>query len=367
MKVEVLQENLAKGVITASRFASTRAQLPILGNILLRAGKTKLSIISTNLEISCSVSIGAKVSKEGEITVPSKTFLDLITNLPKDTISLESEKEQLKISAPNFSSSVLGMLSSDFPKVPTSIFKEKGLSFSSGDFTKALSQVFFASSNDETRPVLTGVLLIFDKNNLSLVATDGFRLSKKNLKIEGTLSDRLVLPKQILSELLKSDENDISFSFDQKDKQAVFGMGDGVFSSRLLEGEYPDFEKILPKDVGMSVRVDKEELLRAVKLSSVFARDSGNVVKIKILKSSLKISAESGASGMGEISVDAKIDGEVGDSEIAFNFRFLEDFLKSLEGEEVLMEITSPSSACVFKDPKDPDYLHLIMPVKIQG
>lgn len=368
MKLTVLQENLAKAISTAARFASTRSQLPILGNVLISSHKTKIIISSTNLEVSVSVSVGANVTEEGEISVPAKVISELIDNLPKETLDISSEKEQLKVSASGFSSTVLGINTADFPKIPNSVSRDKSIVMPKGELVKALSQVSFATSVDETRPVLTGVLFIFGNKSLSLVATDGFRLSRKNLKVEHSGGEsRVILPKMVLSELSRSSESEeILFELKEKEKQAVFGIGDTVLASRLLEGEYPDFEKIIPKKGSCEILVDKEELSRAVKLASIFARDGANIVKIKVLKESLKISAESGSSGSQEAKVEAKITNqETGDFEISFNFRFLEDFLHSAVGEEVKMEFSGPNSPGLFTDTSDSSYLHLIMPVKV--
>jgi DNA polymerase-3 subunit beta len=373
MKFQILQENLGKAVAITSRFASTRAQLPILGNILLTTKKSKVYFSSTNLEISASVQSGAKIEEEGEISIPAKVISELVANLPHETITLSAEKEQLKVSASGFSSTVLGMNSSDFPKVPNSIDKEKAMSFSQEELAKALSQVLFATSTDETRPVLTGVLFQFKKKTLSLVATDGFRLSRKNLSVKTEeIHDDIVIPKTVLGELSRteSDDENILLGIQEKEKQVVFGMGDTILSSRLLEGEYPDFEKIIPKELPIKVLVDKEEFMRAVKLASIFARESANIVKIKVLKDSIKVSAESGSAGSQETEVDVKTEG-VGVSkkefEIAFNYRFLEDFIHSVPGEEIKMEFSGVSTAAVFTDSTDESYLHLIMPVKIQS
>lgn len=375
MKFEVLQENFSKAVATASKFASTKAQLPILGNILLTVQKSKVLVCSTNLEVSVSVSVGAKVEEEGEISIPSKLLNEIISNLPKETISLTSDKEQLKISAQGFSSTLLGMDSSDFPKVPTSIGKDSRIVLPQENFLKSLSQVLFSTSMDETRPVLTGVLFIWNKNSLILVATDGFRLSQKKVEIPGgPQSSRIILPKMILSEITKSQNlgEEILFDIKEKDKQAVFGIGDTVLSSRLLEGDYPDFEKIIPKTSSCTVLTDVQELLRAVKLASVFSRDNANIVKIKLLKDSLKVTAESSSSGSQETNVDAKVESNspevsAGKFEIAFNYKFLEDFLHSVAGDEVSMRFVNANSAGVFGDTSDKSYLHLIMPVKLQG
>lgn len=369
MKLQILQENLDKAVSTASRFASPKAQLPILGNILMSAQKSKVFISATNLEISVSVGVGAKIEEEGEISIPSKVIAELVSNLPKNTVTLSSEKEQLKVSTSGFSSMVLGMDATDFPKIPNSVNKADSVSIPKKELTEALSQVSFSASLDETRPVLTGVLFIWDKSELTLVATDGFRLSRKKMKLNGVNKEsRQILPKSVLSEVSRNtggEESEILFSLQEKDKQIIFGIGETVLTSRLLEGDYPDFEKIIPKNTPIKILVDKEELLRAVKLASIFARDAANVVKIKVLKESLKVVAESGQSGSQETKVDAKIEGVTPDFEISFNYRFLEDFIHSVKGEEVKMEFSTTTAAGIFTDSSDKDYLHLIMPVRV--
>jgi len=371
MKLQVLQENLEKAVSITSRFASTRAQLPILGNILLSTQKSKIYVSSTNLEISASVQVGAKIEEEGEISVPAKVISELIANLPKETVELTAEKEQLKVSVSGFSSTILGMNSADFPKIPNTINKEKSISFSQEELIKALGQVLFATSTDETRPILTGVLFLFGKNSLSLVATDGFRLSKKTLVLKSGKGggNNVVIPKGVLSELTRtmSEDGEILFGVQDKEKQVIFGTGNVILTSRLLEGEYPDFEKIIPKRSSIKVLIDKEEFARAVKLASIFARESANIVKIKVLKDSINVSAESSAAGSQETKVDAKVESNEKTFEIAFNYRFVEEFLHSVGGEEVKMEFSTVSAPGVFTDTSDSSYLHLIMPVKVQS
>lgn len=371
MKLQVLQENLVKALNLTSRFASSRAQLPVLGNIILSAGKTKLLVASTNLEISVATWIGAKVEKEGSLTVPARTVTDLVTNLLPGTVNLESEKEQLKISSPSFTSTLSGMNSSDFPKIPQVVDKT-GFSLPKEEFLGAISKVVFAASIDETRPVLTGILFLFEKDALTLVATDGFRLSQKKMRPPAAdrsfKADKLILPRGALGELsrLSEEEGSIAFGFKEKENQAVFGVGETVLSTRILEGEFPDFEKIIPKNSAYKISLDKEEFLRAVKLASVFARESANIVRLRVESGSVEISAESSQSGSQKTKVDAKVEGSKGEFEIAFNYRFLEEFLHSATGEEVAVELSDEASPGVFLDTKDNNYLHLIMPVKIQ-
>src|SRR5690606_10493025 len=151
-----LQENFNKALSLSSRFVSTRAQLPILSNVLLKTSGTRLSILATNLEVSIATSIGAKVTEEGEITISARTLADLISNLDKGAVDLEAQEESLEITNSHFNGKLVGMNSSDFPKLPTEI-GEQTISVNSSDFSKALGQVLFASSTDDTRPVLTGV------------------------------------------------------------------------------------------------------------------------------------------------------------------------------------------------------------------
>lgn len=370
MKLLILQENLERAIGITTRFASTKAQLPVLGNVLLSSRKSKIFISSTNLEISASVQVGAKVESEGEISIPAKVISDLVSNLPKETISLESEKEQLKISAPGFSSTILGMDPSDFPAVPNSINESKSVVFSKKEISECLNKVVFATSTDETRPILTGVLFILKNDSLSLVSTDGFRLSRRIMSLKDYKGEvkSVVIPKSVLGEIVRGvfETDEILFNLEDSEKQVVFGLSDTVLASRLLEGEYPDFEKIIPGQSNIQVTLDKEEFLRAVKLASIFARESANIVKIKILKDSIKVSSESSAAGSQEAKVDAKVERtDSGDFEIAFNYKYLEDFLRSVSGDEIKIEFINQTSAGVFKDTSDSQYLHLIMPVKI--
>lgn len=366
MKINTLQENLSKAISLASRFTTSKAQLPILGNILLTASKTKLKISSTNLEISVLTAIGAKVEEEGQISIPARVIGEIVNNLPKGNIGIEVDKEHLKIKSQSFSSTVLGMDGRDFPKIPDSIDEKNKVVLNIDNISEGLIRVSFAASADETRPVLTGVLFVFGTEGLQLVATDGFRLSRYYLNIKSLSSVKVVVPKTVLSEISKLGEgsNDVDFEIKDVDKQVIFSVGETVVSSRLIEGEYPDYEKIIPKGGGTVVLIDREEFLRSIKLASVFARESANVVRIKVEKAGILVVAQSSQSGNQETSVDAKVTGEP--LEIAFNYKFIEDFLHSIKGEEVKMEFIDGQKAALFTDTSDKNYLHLIMPVRVQ-
>ena len=223
MKVQVLQENLSKALSVCSRFSSSRVQLPVLANVLIKSKKNKLIVSATNLEMSISIAIGAKVEKDGVITVPSRVINDLISNIGSQTINLESEKEILKISTSGFESSVSGMNASDYPEVPEDVGLGE-IKLNSDSFLEALSLCLFAVSSDETRPILTGLLMILKETELILVATDGFRLSQKKIKIPKVKEEkRFILPKNILSEITRvSSGEEIELSFKKAEKQVKF-------------------------------------------------------------------------------------------------------------------------------------------------
>lgn len=369
MKVSVLQEDLSKALNIASRFVNKKSQLPVLGNIVLEGIKTKLLIQATNLEMSISLSIGAKVEKEGKIAVPARTFADLINNLGKGSVLLEQDKEQVNIKTESFESALLAINPNDFPIVPQGLDTKSLSKLSSKEFLEALSLVIFSSSTDEARPVLEGVLFLFNEEGISLVASDGFRLSQKKLPLKiGKNLKKMILPRASLMELAKigSEGESISFEVKEADNQIVFGIGEAMFlTSRLIEGEFPNFEKIIPKSSNTTVLIDKESLLQAIKVASVFAREAGNIIKIKVVKEGLEVRAESSSTGREKYFVEAKVEGEP--LEISYNYRFIEEFLNAIKGNEVKIEFVDSNAPGVFYDTVDSNFLHLIMPVKVES
>lgn len=367
METTVNRRDLAKTLSQANRFVSSKAQLPVLNNILLDAKKTKLTVMATNLEMSFSAQIGAKSTTEGTICVPARMITDLLTTISSETVSLKTDKESLNIATDSFSASVSGLNSSDFPEVPREL-SEKGISIKRENLIKALSKVLFSVSSDEVRPQFTGVLFSFSGEELSLISSDGFRLSKKDIPLEKKLKDmNLIIPKSVLTELGKSEdksEDEISFEYSEDLNNVIFSVGNNVVSSRVIDSSFPDFENIIPKVIKLTAVCPKDELKEAVQTVGVFAREESLTVKLTVENDALVFSTESSRVGTGKSSVDAKIEGETG-IEILFNCRFLEEFLNNVEGKDVSIELSSTDEAGIFKDLSDPHYLHLIMPIKI--
>lgn len=372
MKIQILQENLNKGLTIASRTISTKAQLPILGNVLLKTDKNRLLISATNLETGVSLWLGAKVEKEGDITIPAKILAEIVATLPAGKIDLEIKDSSIALSADGYSASINGIAASEFPKLPT-YAADSLLSLPTDKLLEAINQVAFAAATDEGRPVLTGVLFKLEGKSLSLVATDGYRLSLKTIELDEPVKENisLLLPAKTLlevSRLLTEEKGDsqkmTQMGFTKEQNQVVFVFPELELYSRVIEGEFPDYQKIIPANLNTKVFLDKESFNRAVKLVSIFARDSANIIKFKINKTDLEMSANSPQVGENKNSLEAKVEGETG--EIAFNYRFLQGFLGAVTASEISLEISGSLNPGVFKITGDNTFLHIIMPVRLQ-
>lgn len=363
MKATLLTRDFAKALSISSRFVAARANLPILANIVLRAEKSKVTLLSTDLEISLASQVGATVAEEGEIAIPAKTFTEIISNLGGENVDIHTEGEVVHILSEGFKSHVNGVNTSDYPTVLTTV-SESATSLPTRVFIPSLTKVLFAASTDEARPTLTGVLFLFRKDEVVCVSTDGFRLSQKKFNCEGITDERrVIVPHRILSEITRlAGGGDVLFEIKEEDHQVVFGLPQMVLTSRVLEGEFPNFDRIMPKMTKVTVNVSKDELARAVKLASVFARDSANTIKVAVRDNELVVSAESPRSGQETLSIPAKVEGER--VEVSFNYRFIEEFLTVVSGESVDLKMNAMDSPSMFLDPKDASFLHLIMPVR---
>jgi DNA polymerase III subunit beta len=368
MKLTIPQESFAKALNIASRFTTPKVQLPILANVYLSAKKNTLTISATNLEISVSLQLPADILEDGDITIPARTLTDIITNLKKGDVSLSTDDAIVHIKAKGFSGKVTGMNGDDFPVVPKELGKT-AISIATSDFSNALSKMLYAVSVDESRPILTGVLLILKDKEVTLVSTDGFRLSKTTLMLKEEGEGIFIVPKGIVAEIVRTkDEGDtLSFSYTKEENQFICKIGNTILSSRLIDGNFPDFDRIIPKATTTTITIGKGDLLRAVKIASIFAKDSANVIKLKIGEGNLSVSADSSQKGDEETTIDAETSSSENAISIAYNCRFIEDFLSNMVGDELSISLTTPAAPTIFSDLKDTGFLHIIMPIKLQS
>lgn len=362
MKLQVTQENLTRALGTVARVANSRGTLPILANVLIKTSNNRLSIAATNLDIAITQYIGAKVSTEGAITVPARLMQDFISSLPSGVIDLELEESKLKIATNQYQSTVNGIVADDFPVMPA-ISKGKSWKISSQQLKRGLQQVVFAASADESRPILTGVLIHSSGGKLYLAATDSYRLAEKEL---GASKEevRMLVPATAMHDLLRilgDLDEDVQTTHDEQ--QVLFKVGDVELVARLLEGNYPDYRKLIPQSFAVEAILKRTDFLNVTKVSSLFARESAGSVTIKVDEANKTLSIRSIASQLGENTANAEASIK-GDGEITLNSRYLLDALQALTGDEVVFGFNGKLEATCLRDSKAKDYNHIIMPLK---
>lgn len=365
MELSVTQEKFARALTIVGRVASSRTGLPILGNILLRTEGNRLLVAATNLEMAATYYVGAKVITQGEITLPAKLISEFIGSLPKGTVELSSKGASMTIKSGNYSSIMTGVEASEFPELP-SIDEKQAVTYTIAEpeFKQAVNQTVITTSSDTTRPVLTGVYWHTDGGQLYLAGTDGYRLSQRRL-FETTSEIAAIVPTTSLQEVLRtiSDATDhIEVLFD--DTQVRFRVGEAEITSRLIEGSYPNYQQLIPNESEVSAAVASSEFARVVKISSLFARDSGGSVTVTIDEEKQQLSIHSIASELGENtgSADAKV---TGSGQITLNSRYIADALNVLDGDTVQFRFSGKLSPCVLSTATDePNYTHIIMPLK---
>lgn len=383
MKLSLLQENLAKGVNTVSRMVTGKTQLPVLANILLKTEQGKIRLSTTNLETGMNLWLGSKVEEKGKITIPARMFGELVGALPQDTVTIEAKEEKLKLECGKVKAMINGIAAEEFPQMPTMKKEGAGAKFKlkAAELLTAVKQVAFAAGTDEGRPIFTGVKLELRGKEMRLAATDGYRLSVKKLSgVIGSKEEKeLVVPAKALMEMGKivaagdgeaaagQKQREVEVAVTDEETQMILAIHQPMeveIVTRLIEGDFPDFDKIIPASSKTKMELDKEELLRAVRTAAIFARDSANIVKFKIEGERLKVSANAPQIGENEVELEGKKSGE--DGEIAFNCRYLLELLTAVEGERLRLETGGTLSPGVFRMLGDESFLHIIMPVRVQ-
>lgn len=368
MKISILQTHLLSTLTRVGRIISPKAQLPILQNILLETKGNIFIVAGTNTETSIVSKSNAKIGKEGGACVPAKLLIEFITSLPEGVVEMNVKEEVLEIKSNGFEATIPCVSKEEFPPLPKHD-KTKGSEIPKESFIQALESVLFAAATDEGRPILTGVKIQKVGTETLFVATDGYRLSLKRVGLSMNENVDITVPARTLSEVVhiglgnKEDKNIVLKKID--DAQLGFFLGETEIYTRILDGEYPNFEKILPKKYTTKIVLDKEKFLQAVKSANIFARDNANIIKFIITDGELTISANTPQVGQNKVTLEADVDGEGG--EISFNSRFTLDFLSHFQEEKLQFEMTGSLNPGVFRSTTDDSYLHIIMPVRVNS
>jgi DNA polymerase III subunit beta len=375
MKVSVLQENLAHGLNIVSRAVSPRSSLPVLANVLVATDEGRLRLSATNLELGITCWIGAKIDEEGSTTVPARTFSDLVSTLPNDRVemNLNVRTQTLNVYCGASNTDIKCIDSQEFPPMPLSDLGQ-GIELNVADLKEMIQQVVFAASNDEARPVLTGVFLTVQGNKLTLSAADGFRLSVRHNELSSSVQKPInaIIPARALSELARiSSDGDqhITMMIPPGRGQVIFRLKDIELVSQLIEGAYPDLTQVIPRASQTRTVVATSAFLKACKQAEIFAREGSHIARIMIKPGGemepgvVEISGQSEETGSNQTVVDATIEGNP--LLVAFNVRFLREVLDVIRTPNVALETNTDTSPGVIKPVGEDNFLHVIMPMHL--
>ena len=376
MKLSCLQENLAEGLSIVGRAVSPRSTLPVLGNVLVATDGGRLKLSATDLEVGINCWIGAKVEEEGATTVPARTFIDLVNALPPGQVDLELvvRTQTLNLRAARSEANIKGIDAQEFPIVAVPDEDAQGIPIEPDVLRTAIEQVAFAAATDESRPILTGVLAQFENETLTLAAADGFRLSVRTVTLPDAVADpfSIIVPAQALTELRRvsgEQEEPVAIHVTPERNQVIFELTNVVLVSQLIDGNFPDYHQIIPRDTTTHTVLDTAPFLKACKMAQIFARDAANISRFQAEPGSelepghVRVSATSAETGEDVSEIDATVEGDP--IEIAFNVGYLIDVLSVTDAAQVALDTTTSSSPGVIRPVGEDAFTHVIMPMHL--
>src|SRR5450759_5059 len=364
MKICVARGELLEALSVAGKGLSYRTTLPILSGILVSASGDDVVLQSTDIEVSIRDSIKANVEKEGQVVVPGRLITDIIRSLPEAAVTIDATAHDHAVISCGHSSFTVRTLSpEDFPKFPE-VHAEKKVSIPTGMLVDVVRQVSKAVSRDETRPILTGVLVVIEGDSLRMVATDSYRLAVREVVLSSAVAEpiEVVVPGKAMEEVPKLAGAAEEVTLGVSENQVVFEFGNTVYVSRRIEGNFPNYRQLIPKEKETVVTVDRQELFDAIKRVSLMAQHNAPL-RLKVTESTLTLSATT--ADVGEAVEDLMVQTEGKDVEIAFNHAFLTDGVASITTEQVTIEILSPLKPGVLHPVGDEVFTYLLMPVRL--
>jgi DNA polymerase-3 subunit beta len=373
MKVSCLQENLSKGLSIVSRAVSTRSTLPVLANVLIATDKGRLKLSATNLEIVVTCWVGAKVVEDGTTTVPARTLNDLVNTLAPGPVelTLDPQKQLLHLASARTEANIKGIDAKEFPLVPD----PDGINryrIETDILKSMIKQVAFAAATDDARPTLTGVLTRLEDGEISMAATDGFRLSMKSAELPSFTGETIevVIPARALNELSRVIDDEVEnvyITMPEGRNQLIFDMGNIVLVTQLIDGTFPDFRPVIPQRCTTRTVLNAGDFSKACKMAEIFAREANHTARVQVkpgdelMPGYATVSAISAETGDNVAQIDANVEGD--EIEIAFNVRFMNQVLSVLDAPQIVLETTKSTEPGVIKVDGDEHFLHVIMPM----
>jgi len=371
MEVTILQDRLFSGLQVVSGIISPRTTLPILSNLLLEASNGELSLKATDLEIAVSTKTEVSVSTPGSITVPAKQFLGIVKELPNQPVKIEIQDKRVSLKCGKGIFSLIGVEREEFPKFPE-IKNGATITLDGLLLQQAIRKSIFAVATDNVRPAMTGVLFQLEGDSLKMVATDGHRLARLKLGVRknssllfDSKSELIISAKalQHLNRLLNEEEKTIMMKFDES--YAGFFLKDTFLLSRLIEGPFPPYETVIPKDNNLILHINVAEMISAVRRVSIFSDTFTHQIRLLLRQDSLEIST--GTPDIGEAREEMACQYKGSEMEIGYNASYLLDILRNIESERVAFSLKTPTSAgLITPEEGGEETLYLLMPLRLQ-
>jgi DNA polymerase-3 subunit beta len=377
VKVSCLQETLQRALGQVSRAVATKTALPVLSNVLLSTDDGRLKIAATNLEIGITTWIPASVEEEGKITVDARLLSEFVNTLPNETVQLSSDRVRfsLAVQCGRDKAAINGIDADDFPVIPTVSGEAFTAVVDPQLLREMIGQVELAAAADDSRPVLAGVLTRFEETSITLAAADGFRLAVRQGALAEPVPSKfdVIVPARAYRELARiigDFAEPLTLAITPNQSQLLVRVGETEFLSRLIEGTFPDFRQIIPREFGTRVEVGRDALVNAVRRSSYFARDNNDVIRLIVRPGeddlnpgTVEISATAAERGNSQSFVDSSISGP--ELQIAFNARYLSDVLGVIRHGQVMLGMNGGNQAGVVRAAGSDEYTHVIMPMVI--
>ncbi|HZG66305.1 MAG TPA: DNA polymerase III subunit beta [Herpetosiphonaceae bacterium] len=377
MKISCLQENLKRGISIVSHAVAAKSTLPVLSNILLTTEGGRLRLQATNLELGITCWLGAKVDEPGAVTIPAKLLSDFVGNLPNDTITLtlDERTQTVHLHCGRSEANIKGIEADEFPTIPVVEADQPTMRIPPELLRDAINQVAFAAAPDDTRPVLAGVLVRMRGNTVTFSATDGFRLSVRTVELEQPVqgAQEVIVPGRALTELgriIGDAEEPIEITVTPSGGQVLFHSDNVDLVSRLIDGKFPDYERIIPKQYATRTVLDRNSFLQSVRQASVFAASSANIAKLALESGGewgpgrLTLSANAAEVGDNKSEIEGQVVGEGGS--IALNVKYLQEALNAMPTSQVALETQTPASPGVFRPIGQEGYIHIVMPMTVR-
>lgn len=362
MKFKANKSILLNGIQTVQNIITTKSALPILSNILIETQQDKIRLTATDLDIGISCVVPVEIQEPGSITIPAKRFSDIIKELPTDSVDIITKKNNsITIETPVCQFKIMGLAFEEFPKLPEFQNKE-AINLPQTVLRRMLSLTSFAVSYDEARYILNGIFFKINKNNFSLIATDGKRLAVAD-SVLAPPSDKninIIVPIKTIHELNRNLQDDGHISLILGNNQALFDFGDVVIISRLIEGEFPDYQQVVPPVSDNKMKANREQLLLAVKRAALLSTPDYQAIKFEVFKNRLVVSKST--PDVGESREEVAIDYNGKEIMIGFNPNYLIDVLKNINEEMVVFELSDSEKPAVLRSS---GYIYIILPMRL--